>query len=211
MKGIIILISISLIMFASLANAQVSISCPTCYINNCQCSIAKCDNGAVKVYNTTDCSGIPNNYYYFSSAYLDWHPNQTGNYYLVVLCSDGNVSDCTLISVTVPATTTTISGGGGGGGGGGDGGGGGQTTTTVSALVTTTTISTNATTTTSPSTTVPEVTTTTIPVSTSLTAIISSAIIILAVIAIAAMIYLKSRKTSKNDYEKLKEKYRKPK
>jgi hypothetical protein len=115
MKIIILAFFLSLIFFITTVNAQVSVSCPSCYINNCQCSIANCTNGGVRIYNTSDCSGVPI-YYIFSSASLTWNPSQTGNYYFKVLCSDENVSACTTVGVSSIQTTTTTQGGTTGGG-----------------------------------------------------------------------------------------------
>jgi hypothetical protein len=139
MKIILILIFlISLVFFSTTVNAQVSLSCPSCYINNCQCSITNCTNGTVKIYIVSDCSGVNKYQYSFSNSSLAWNSSQTGNYYFKVLCSDENISACTnvVVSGTPTSITTTTSGGGNGGGGGG---GGGTTTTRTTTIAQTTT------------------------------------------------------------------------
>jgi len=138
MKNTVLLLAVLFFfLLATTVNAQVSISCPSCYINNCQCSVANCAGGTAKIYTTADCSGIPKYQYSFTSSSFTWNPSQTGDYYFKVLCSDENVSACIAVTVssvqtttTQPATTTQ---------GGGGGGGSSSTTTTLIVNGTTTT------------------------------------------------------------------------
>ena len=187
----------SLILFTSLANSQVRISCPECYVNECQCSIANCSSGTLKIYNTTDCSSLPKYRYNFSTSSLTWNASQIGSYYFRVLCSDENVSNCTNFNVSSlpPTTTTTTSGGGGGDGGGG--GGGGQSSTTTRPSTTTTK---PATTTTISQSTILS-TTTTIPTASNFdyTTVLIGITIVFVVITLAIFWFLKNKKIKQID------------
>ena len=196
MKAIFILMSfISLILFSTVVKAQVSISCPSCYINNCQCSIINCTNGTVKIYNTTDCSGIPKYQYSFLSNSLTWSPPENGNYYFKILCSDENVSTCIPVSVSPIQTTTTTQGGGSVSGRGDSG----VFPTTTLPIQTTTTSLKETTTTTSPIQT-----TTTLPIKKSDAVIKNYYFLIFGAISIVVVIGICVFLKKKEQYKKKK-------
>lgn len=132
MKKIILIMFLISALSIVTANAQ-TISCPNCHINDCQCSITNCQNGTLRIYNKTICSGLWAESPSFVNGNIIWHPNKIGDYSMIVDCDDGNISSCFNVSViSAPTTTTTTtiatimqttSGGGEIGGGGGGGGG----------------------------------------------------------------------------------------
>jgi len=97
---------------------SITISCPSCQLNNCQCSITNCSSGSATIYNKANCQNYPIQYL-FSNETLVWSPTQYITYSMKVLCDDGNISDCANVTIELITPTTTIQGEGGGGGGGG--------------------------------------------------------------------------------------------
>ena len=105
-KGLITLFII-ILLFPSLVLA--GISCQSCKIGTCTCTISDCDSGIIDIFSASSCSTEPDFEYTFSNGYLDWSPKTARSYYAIALCSDGETkSSCDLITVSsVEVVTTT--------------------------------------------------------------------------------------------------------
>jgi len=109
LKKINFLIFISILAFVSISSISFArISCSSCYIGDCSCSVTECSSGTVYIYSTGDCSGSPDQSYTFSRNEFSWQPSST-KYYVIGLCDNGDTSDCTSVQVktSTPTTTTT--------------------------------------------------------------------------------------------------------
>lgn len=116
MKKFIILSILTTIVFFSLkylvnVSAIATISCPTttCFVGNCQCSISGCLDGLVYIYdtNSADCSGSAISKPSFQGSSFNWSPEEAKKYYLVVRCTNQDISTCTEITVSLASTTTS--------------------------------------------------------------------------------------------------------
>jgi len=103
-----ILLSTSLVFFLLLVSfSSATITCDSCVVNNCQCSITDFSSGTFGVYSTSDCSGFPTVWYTtFSGGTVTWSPAGTGTFYLKAY-HGSDKSDC--ITQQVPSTVTTTS------------------------------------------------------------------------------------------------------
>jgi hypothetical protein len=105
------------------------ITCPSCQVGSCSCTVGVCGSGIFSVYNNAGCSGDPISEYTFSSRNVPWAPDTTGTYYVQAYCDDGvTLERCIPMSVSslqptattseeiTTETSTTGTGGGFGGG-----------------------------------------------------------------------------------------------
>jgi len=106
-----IFVALSIVLIPSAALAIVT--CNPCQVNGCVCQITECSKGIFNVFTISDCSGVPYVRDTFSSGVKTWYPQNAIEYYIYILCDDGNRSLCTpqraLPSGIVTTTTTTTS------------------------------------------------------------------------------------------------------
>jgi len=84
-----------------------SISCNSCSVGACSCTVSNCQAGILDVHTQSECPSIPSYVNIISSGQVTWHPESGGTYYLKVFCDDGTKSQCTSVIVAAGATTTT--------------------------------------------------------------------------------------------------------
>jgi len=86
----------------------ISISCDSCIVGDCRCSITDCQNGTLDVYSTSYCTKIENlPIYAFTDGSINQSPTLAGTYYIKIFCDDGSISECIALSVDQLDTTTT--------------------------------------------------------------------------------------------------------
>lgn len=106
MKIKIIFLAFLLSIFLFTSASSASITCNSCSVGNCQCSITDCSSGTFGAYIASDCSEFPNLYLNFTGGTVSWPPFQARTYYLKAFC-DGFNSLCTPQIVSSESTTST--------------------------------------------------------------------------------------------------------
>jgi cobalamin biosynthesis Mg chelatase CobN len=90
---------------------QLTISCNPCYVNNCQCS-AKCNSGKMYVYMNDDCQDTASYIVTISNQKANFLSVQPGFFYARVDCTEtGEISSCQplyVASYSGQTATTTI-------------------------------------------------------------------------------------------------------
>jgi len=107
MLKIEILLLASIFSFVLISSLSFALSCSSCLVNNCVCSVPECSSGILRIYKS--CSDrIPRYEYSFYSSQFTWNNAPAGTFYFKALCSDGSLSDCKEIQVKSSSATTTI-------------------------------------------------------------------------------------------------------
>jgi hypothetical protein len=101
------LIFILLIMFIPSAQG-VSLSCPNCYVDDCEC-ITDCPSGygALWIFITETCNSLPDFDIPFSGNVIQWGSPEEETYKAKVYCDTGEQSSCVSIQVNTQISTTT--------------------------------------------------------------------------------------------------------
>jgi hypothetical protein len=102
-----ILLLASIFSFVLISSLSFALSCSSCLVNNCVCSITECSSGILRIYSSCS-SRIPRYEYSFYNSQFTWSNAPAGTFYFKALCSDGSLSDCKEIQVKSSGTTTTI-------------------------------------------------------------------------------------------------------
>lgn len=93
--------------------AMAAVSCPSCIIGGCSCSISDCASGIIDIYSSSSstCQGNPLFEYSFTGGSFPWFPSNIGTYYMQAFCDDGRThsicSQVSVVSTSVPITTTS--------------------------------------------------------------------------------------------------------
>lgn len=108
LKKLEILLLASVFSFALLSSLSFAISCRSCNVNSCICSVDECSSGLMRIYPSSSCT-IPKYEYEFSQSQFTWDVAPLGKYYFKAFCTNGQTTDCIGIQVAAAgATTTTI-------------------------------------------------------------------------------------------------------
>jgi cobalamin biosynthesis Mg chelatase CobN len=182
---------------------QLTISCNPCYVNNCQCS-AKCNSGKMYVYKTESCQDTASYIVTISNQKASFLSVQPGFFYARVDCTEtGEISSCQplyVASYSGQTATTTI------------------TTTRTQTTQTQSTQTQTASTQSTQSSQTPITTTSTQSTRTTMqtgsqqsssfnTILVLTLVIAVVVILAVFVIYWRSKASSENRYETLKQKW----
>lgn len=86
---------------------MAAVSCPSCIIGGCSCSISDCSSGIIDIYSSSTCQGNPLFEYTFTGGSFPWFPSNSGTYYMQAFCDDGRTqSICSQVSVTSTSVST---------------------------------------------------------------------------------------------------------
>lgn len=101
-EKIIFAFAVSMLIFPTV---MAAVSCPSCIIGGCSCSISDCAIGTIDIYSSSTCQGNPLFEYSFTGGSFPWFPSDSGTYYMQVLCDDGRTKS---ICSQVPVMSTSI-------------------------------------------------------------------------------------------------------
>ncbi len=86
---------------------MATVSCPSCIIGGCSCSISDCASGTIDIYSSSTCQGNSLFEYTFTGGSFPWFPSNIGTYYMTAFCDDGRTkSVCSPVSVVSTSVST---------------------------------------------------------------------------------------------------------
>src|SRR3989344_4274770 len=105
MRWKILFVIMILAVFVNIVYATVS--CSSCNINSCQCSVSDCSTGVLRVYESSWCTGIHDQTKPFNSRSVTWDPQNSGTNYVRAFCDNGVLSSCSSVSVSTNGTSSS--------------------------------------------------------------------------------------------------------